>query len=64
MVKNVAGVDEIVGYARPQPDLLPQEKEQQMHVSDFADERPAIPVTRIFKKDGGRFSLSWRRGSG
>jgi hypothetical protein len=39
-----------VGYARPHPDLPPQEKEQQVHVSDFADERPANPVTRILKR--------------
>jgi hypothetical protein len=30
---------------RPHPDLLPREKEQQAHVSGFADYRPANPAT-------------------
>jgi hypothetical protein len=31
-------------FARPQPDLLPQEKEQQSRFLFFADGRPANPV--------------------
>ena len=33
-----------VFYARPQPDLLPQEKGQRLHVSDIADDCPANPI--------------------
>jgi hypothetical protein len=33
VVKIVAGMDEVCVYTRPQPDLLPQEKEQQSLVS-------------------------------
>jgi len=36
-----------VGYARPHPDLLPQEKEQQFYVSGFVDDCPANSVARI-----------------
>jgi hypothetical protein len=42
----------LVGYARPHPDLLPQEKEQPSHVSGFTDDSPANSVARI--------SRSWR----
>ena len=32
-------------YARPHPDLLPQEKELQANVSSFVDDHPANPAT-------------------
>jgi len=41
------GVDEFCFDARPQPDLLPQEKEQLLSVSIFSADHPANPVARI-----------------
>jgi hypothetical protein len=43
-------------YARPHPDLLPEEKEQLLRVSVLSADRPINPAARIFKGDGERFS--------
>jgi DNA-binding transcriptional regulator YiaG len=39
----------------------PQEKEQRLNASGFANDRPANPVADISKEAGNRFSLSWGR---
>jgi hypothetical protein len=38
-----------VFFARPQPDLLPQEKEQRLRDPGFMDDRPANPVIGFSK---------------
>jgi hypothetical protein len=50
------------GDARPQPGLLPQEKEPAAASSAFSVMRPADPDSGIFKKAGNVKILSWGRG--
>jgi hypothetical protein len=40
----------------------PEEKEQRLHVSYFADERPANPVVRIFKGLANDSPSPWGEG--
>ena len=51
VVKIVAGADEVCVYARPQPDLLPQEKEQRSPVSCLRMSVRQIQ-SREFERDG------------
>jgi hypothetical protein len=56
----------LVFYARPQPDLLPQEKEKLLAVSGFTVDRPANPVARFSKQpaNGGDHWFSQHRFAG
>ena len=40
-------------YARPHPDLLPQEKEELPGIFGLADVRSANPIVRIFMETAG-----------
>ncbi|MGH7992436.1 MAG: hypothetical protein ACREDQ_02895 [Limisphaerales bacterium] len=48
--------------ARPQPGLLPQEKEQQLRISDFGNGCPANPVARAFKAAANDSPSPWGEG--
>ena len=49
-------------YDRPHPNLLPGEKERPAHVFRFAEDRPANPVARIFRKAADDTPSPWGEG--